>query len=197
LATCFSADRLKGGGAALAGLSVLRVAGPADAFPGGAGQGEGIPWADDQAGSAQALLDAAGQVVPWLDQPPPSPIPDVVGNLLTWEELDSWHTPADESFFVSHFGQPGGLTDPNWRVGIGGLVRNPQSLTIADISAGLGTRWTSPWSVRATLGQAWISSSAVSATPDGEARGWRRCWTRRASWRRAAKWSSGGPIAGR
>ena len=126
---------LKGGGAALAGLSVLKVSGPAAAFPGGGSQGEGIPWADDQAGSAQALLDASGQVVPWLDQPPASPIPDAVGNLLTWEELDSWHTPADEFFFVSHFGQPSGLTDPNWRVGIGGLVRNPQSLTIADIRA--------------------------------------------------------------
>ena len=41
---------LKGGGAALAGLTVLRVAGPAHAF----GQ-------------------SGGQVIPWLDQPGPSP----------------------------------------------------------------------------------------------------------------------------
>jgi hypothetical protein len=40
---------LKGGGAALAGLSALQAAGPAHAFPGG-GFGE--------------------VVIPWLDQPP-------------------------------------------------------------------------------------------------------------------------------
>jgi hypothetical protein len=36
---------LKGGGAALAGLSALQVAGPAHAFPGGPGE-EVIPWVD-------------------------------------------------------------------------------------------------------------------------------------------------------
>src|ERR671925_567718 len=45
---------LKGGGAAFAGLSVMRVAGPAHAFPGGPG----------------------GEVIPWLDQPPEPPFPD-------------------------------------------------------------------------------------------------------------------------
>ena len=44
---------LKGGAAALAGLTVLRVAGPAHAF----GQ-------------------SGGEVIPWLDQPPPSPFPE-------------------------------------------------------------------------------------------------------------------------
>ena len=39
---------LKGGGAAVAGLSVLRVAGPAHAFPGGPGD-EVIPWLDQPA----------------------------------------------------------------------------------------------------------------------------------------------------
>ena len=34
---------LKGGGAALAGLTVLRVAGPAHAFPGHPGQQEQVP----------------------------------------------------------------------------------------------------------------------------------------------------------
>jgi hypothetical protein len=36
---------LKGGGAAFAGLSVINVAGPAHAFPGGPGE-EVIPWLD-------------------------------------------------------------------------------------------------------------------------------------------------------
>src|SRR5262245_10817154 len=58
---------LKGGSAALAGLTVLRVAGPAPTFPGHSGE----------------------EVIPWLDQPPPGPFsPENVGNLLVWEGLD-------------------------------------------------------------------------------------------------------------
>ena len=74
---------LKGGGAAFAGLTVLSVAGPAHAFPGEPGLEE---------------------VLPWLDQPsePPFPLP----NQLKWEELDSWFTPADDFFVVSHYNQP-------------------------------------------------------------------------------------------
>jgi DMSO/TMAO reductase YedYZ molybdopterin-dependent catalytic subunit len=103
---------LKGGAAALAGLTVLRVAGPAHAF--------------GQSGE---------QVIPWLDQPAPNPIPDNVGNLLKWEELDSWLTPADNFFFVSHYGQPDGLDESTWHVSIAGLVARPQSLTLADLKA--------------------------------------------------------------
>ena len=43
---------LKGGGAAFAGLTVLQVAGPAPAF-----------------------AQAGEEVVPWLDQPAPNPVP--------------------------------------------------------------------------------------------------------------------------
>ena len=57
---------LKGGGAAIAGLSALQVAGPAHAFPGGPGE----------------------EVIPWLDQPPEPPFPDT--RFLKWEELDSF-----------------------------------------------------------------------------------------------------------
>ena len=103
---------LKGGGAALAGLTVLRVAGPAQAF--------GHP---------------GDEVIPWLDQPAPNPIPDNVGNLLKWEALDSWLTPTNNFFFVNHYGQPGGLDESTWRVGIAGLVARPQSLTLADLKA--------------------------------------------------------------
>jgi DMSO/TMAO reductase YedYZ molybdopterin-dependent catalytic subunit len=103
---------LKGGGAALAGLTVLRVAGPAHAF----GQ-------------------SSEQVIPWLDQPAPNPIPNNVGNLLKWEELDSWLTPTNNLFFVNHFGQPNGLDEATWRVGIAGLVARPRSLTLADLKA--------------------------------------------------------------
>ena len=66
---------LKGGGAALAGLTVMQVAGPAQAFPGHPDQDEQIAWNDDQADSSEALRHSGGQVLPWLDQPPPNPVP--------------------------------------------------------------------------------------------------------------------------
>jgi DMSO/TMAO reductase YedYZ molybdopterin-dependent catalytic subunit len=103
---------LRGGGAALAGLTVLRVAGPTHTF---AQPGE--------------------EVIPWLDQPTENPIPDNVGNLLVWEALDSWLTPTDNFFFINHYGQPDGLDEATWRVSIAGLVARPQSLTLADLKA--------------------------------------------------------------
>jgi DMSO/TMAO reductase YedYZ molybdopterin-dependent catalytic subunit len=104
---------LKGGSAAVAGLTVLRVAGPAHAFPGQHGEdGE--------------------EVIPWLDQPPDPPIP--LPNQLVWEELDSWLTPADDFFVVSHYDQPA-LTATDWRLDISGLVARPRTLTLADLVA--------------------------------------------------------------
>ena len=79
---------LKAGGAALAELTVLRVA--------------GLP---------QAFGDPGDEVIPWLDQPAANPIPDNVGNLLKWEALDSWLTPTNNFFFVNQYGQPGGLDE--------------------------------------------------------------------------------------
>ena len=102
---------LKGGGAAVAGLTALRVAGPAHAFPGHPGEED---------------------VLPWLDQPPEPPIP--LPNQIVWEELDSWLTPADNFFVVSHYDQP--AIDPDaYRLTIGGLVARPQSLSLADLKA--------------------------------------------------------------
>jgi DMSO/TMAO reductase YedYZ molybdopterin-dependent catalytic subunit len=119
---------LKGGGAALAGLTVLRVAGPAPAFPGHSGP-------DDQPDLAQCLGHPGEEVIPWLDQPGPNLFPDNIGNLLQWEALDSWLIPTDNFFFVNHFGQPDGLDEATWRVGIAGLVARPRSLTLADLKA--------------------------------------------------------------
>jgi DMSO/TMAO reductase YedYZ molybdopterin-dependent catalytic subunit len=126
---------LKGGGAALAAMTVLKVAGPAHAFPGSSNQDEQVAWDDDDPRSLETCAAAGGQVIPWLDQPAPNPIPANVGNLLTWEKLDSFRTAADNFFFVNHYGQPEGLDEATWRVGIGGLVRHRQPLTIADIKA--------------------------------------------------------------
>jgi len=96
---------LKGGGAAFAGLTVLRVAGPAHAFPGDAGEEE---------------------LIPWLDRPPTSP------DQLDWEQLDSWFTPADDFFIVNHYNQPR-LAAADWRLKIGGLVKREQTLTLDDL----------------------------------------------------------------
>jgi DMSO/TMAO reductase YedYZ molybdopterin-dependent catalytic subunit len=107
---------LKGGIAAgLSGLTVLHVAGPAQAFPGQADP---------------------GVVIPWLDQPAPIPPPaaDVVGHPLRWESLDSWLTPNDEFFTVKHYNQPD-LSPVDWRLRIAGLVGNPKTLSLADLKA--------------------------------------------------------------
>jgi DMSO/TMAO reductase YedYZ molybdopterin-dependent catalytic subunit len=98
---------LKGGGAAFTGLTVLRVAGPAHAFPGEPGEEE---------------------VLEWLDQP--SEPPFLIPNQLVWEELDSWRTPANDFFVVSHYNQPA-IEEADWRLDIGGLVAEPRSLSLA------------------------------------------------------------------
>jgi len=100
------------GGAAVAGLSVLRLAGPARAFQSGPG----------------------GEVIPWLDQPEPNPIPDVLVRQLDWEQLDDWLTPPDQFFVVQHYGQPD-LDEADWRLAVGGLVDTPMTLTLADLQA--------------------------------------------------------------
>jgi hypothetical protein len=64
--------------------------GPGARVSRGTGQEEQIPWEDEPTASSEVLSDSAGQVIPWLDQPAPNPIPANVGNLLQWEELDSF-----------------------------------------------------------------------------------------------------------
>jgi DMSO/TMAO reductase YedYZ molybdopterin-dependent catalytic subunit len=103
---------LKGGSAALAGLTTVQVAGPAHAFPGHPGD----------------------VVIPWLDQPADNPVPQIVPRQLVWENLDSWLTPADEFFIVSHYGNPP-LDEAMRPLSIGGLVARPQTLTLADLKA--------------------------------------------------------------
>jgi DMSO/TMAO reductase YedYZ molybdopterin-dependent catalytic subunit len=103
---------VKQGSAALAGLSVLRLAGPARAF-------------QDESG---------GEVIPWLDQLEPNPVPEIVPQQLDWEHLDAWLTPADEFFVVKHFNLPA-LNESDWRLDISGLVSRPVTLTLADLKA--------------------------------------------------------------
>ena len=101
---------LKQGGAALAGLGVLRLAGPAHAFQG----------------------ESGGEVVPWLDRPAPNPVPEVIVRQLDWERLDSWLTPPDQFFVIKHFDEPK-LSERDWRLEIGGLVARPMTLSLADL----------------------------------------------------------------
>ncbi len=101
-----------GGSAALAGLSVLRLAGPARAFQ----------------------TPVSGDVIPWLDQLEPNPVPDVIVRQLEWDQLDDWLTPPDQFFVITHHGVPD-LNEADWRLEIGGLVDQPVTLTLADLQA--------------------------------------------------------------
>src|SRR3954453_16440115 len=101
---------LKGGGAALTGLTALQVSGPAHAFPGHPGE----------------------QVLPWLAQPPEPPFPDT--RFLKWEELDSYFTDPEKFFIVSHYDNPA-VNAAAWRLAISGLVARPRSLALADLKA--------------------------------------------------------------
>ena len=123
---------LKGGGAALAGLS-LQVASPAHAFQRDDDR-EQHSWDDDKPDPSQSLGQPGDVVIPWLDQPPPFPAPEFGGSQLVWEELDSWLIPPEKFHFVTHYGIPTGLDDPAaWRVAIAGLVRHRLSLSLADL----------------------------------------------------------------
>jgi DMSO/TMAO reductase YedYZ molybdopterin-dependent catalytic subunit len=139
-------DLLKGGGAAVAGFTVLTVAGPAGAFPARGSVGvaadavgpsdETVSDAGEHAASpADRSLHGAGDVViPWLDQPPPNPEPAVVGHPLVWEELDSWITPNDEFFTVKHYNEPS-IAAATYQLDVVGLVDRPVSYSLADLQA--------------------------------------------------------------
>jgi DMSO/TMAO reductase YedYZ molybdopterin-dependent catalytic subunit len=84
--------------------------------------------------AAQAFPSRPGEVViPWLDQPPPMDNPSV-GTQLVWEELDSWITPNEKFFQVTHFGWPA-IDAATWKLEIDGLVRQSLSLTLDDIKS--------------------------------------------------------------
>ena len=84
---------------------------------------------------AQAFPSVAGEtVIAWLDQPPENPDPAGVQTLLVWENMDSWITPNDKFFSISHFNRP--VIDANdWALEIDGLVKTPMRLTLADLKA--------------------------------------------------------------
>ena len=88
-----------------------------------------------RASSAYAYPARPGEtVVPWLDQPAENPDPVGIQTQLVWEDLDSWITPNDKFFSISHFDRP--TIDPSaWKLEVDGFVKNPLSLTLDDIKA--------------------------------------------------------------
>ena len=100
------------GTAAVAGLAAFFAMRHAYAFPGRPGE----------------------EVVRWLDQLEPNPVPEVIKNQLVWEDLDSWITPNDKFFSIAHFNRPV-IDAATWKLEIDGLVKKPLTLTLADIKA--------------------------------------------------------------
>ena len=84
------------------------------------------PWA------VYAFPSREGEVlIPFADQPP---TPPSERGLLDWNEFDSFITPNDKFFNVSHYGKPE-VNLETWRLEVSGLVENPLTLTIEDIKA--------------------------------------------------------------
>lgn len=104
---------LSKGSVAMAGLTVMQVTGPEKAF----GQ-------------------VGDEVIPWIDQPDPNPLPpSAVGNLLDWQALNSRLTDANNFFVVNHYGPPAVADESAWRLDIAGMVAHPRTLTMADLKA--------------------------------------------------------------
>ena len=105
-------DVLLQGSMAVAGLALLRAPRLAHAFSAQPGE----------------------EVLTWLDQPAPNPVPEVVGKQLRWEDLDGWFTPNDQFFTVAHYDKPV-LDAAAWRLQLGGLVQQPLTLTLDDLKS--------------------------------------------------------------
>ena len=99
---------LKGGGAALAGMTVLKVAGPAHAFPGG---------------RARRRFSRG-----WISPRTPRPDPPGVGGARHLVH-------AGRRLLRRQPLQPARAVAADWRLAIGGLVKRPQTLTLADLKA--------------------------------------------------------------
>src|SRR5215210_6213491 len=87
------------------------------------------PWAGAAFG-----LETSDEIIPWLDQPAENPVPQVIANQQTWEELESWITPNDEFFSIAHYNRPE-IDAAAWHLEIAGLVNQPLRLTLDDLKA--------------------------------------------------------------
>ena len=94
----------------------------------------GLAWLQSPRQALAFLRWSGEEVIPWLDQPPANPMPQVVGNLLQWEQLDSWLTPNDKFFAVGHYDKPS-IAEKDWTLEISGLVKRPMRFTLQEIKA--------------------------------------------------------------
>ncbi len=79
-----------------------------------------------------AFPSREGEVlIPFADQPPK---PSSSRVLLDWNEFDSFITPNEKFFKVSHYGEPE-VDLASWKLEISGLVEKPLMLTLEDIKA--------------------------------------------------------------
>ena len=86
-----------------------------------------------QARFANAFPSRAGEtVLPWLDQPAPNPVPEVIKSQLVWEDLDSWITPNDKFFSIAHFDRPK-IDASTWKLEVDGLVEKPMTMSLDEI----------------------------------------------------------------
>jgi len=84
--------------------------------------------AADQVARA-APLEAGETVIPFLDKQPLNPRRPMVH----WEKVTSWVTPSKDLFSVSHYGFPKPVPAAAWRLTVSGLVKRPQSFSLADL----------------------------------------------------------------
>ena len=72
------------------------------------------------------------QLVPFTDPVAAPPKPGF--NLQRWEDLDSWITPNDKFFRVSHYDEPQ-INATGWKLEVAGLVERPRTWTLADLKS--------------------------------------------------------------
>ena len=94
---------------------MLKLSGPAQAFPGHSGEGVLVPWLVRPRRCHRRVRRS------WPTH-------------STGKHLDSWLTPNDEFFTVKHYFQPD-LSPVDWRLNVDGLVANQQTLSLADLKA--------------------------------------------------------------
>lgn len=111
------------GGAALAALSLFGSRAPDLA----SARRPGSQFVPREVRSPMSTLDfptrLGEEVIPWLDQPAENPVPDIVGTLLRWEDLNSWITANDEFFTVKHYNLPD-IEAGSWQLEMSGLGRH-------------------------------------------------------------------------
>jgi DMSO/TMAO reductase YedYZ molybdopterin-dependent catalytic subunit len=113
---------------------------------------------------------AGDEVIPWLDQPGENQDPQGIVSQLQWEALDSWITPNEQFFSISHFNRPE-IDAAEWTLEITGLVQNPITLTLDDLKAWPRQELTFTIECSGNHGFDWFTSGIGNAVWGGAALG--------------------------